>query len=76
MVQSRAKRIKNEIQKIKKTLKDLNMQIFIKECAGFDMTYEKQLAKYEVEDLLAELEDEAFWSCTARAEIQKGIEMW
>lgn len=76
MVQSRAKRIKNEIQKIKKTLKNLNTQIFIKECAGFDMTYEKQLAKYEVEDLLAELEDEAFWSCTARAEIQKGIEMW
>lgn len=30
----------------------------------------------EVEDLLAELEDEAFWLCTARAEIQKGIEMW
>lgn len=46
MVQSRAKRIKNEIQKIKKTLKDLNMQIFIKECAGFDMTYERQIAKW------------------------------
>ena len=30
----------------------------------------------EVEDLLAELEDEAFWLCTARAEKQKGIEMW
>lgn len=30
----------------------------------------------EVEDLLAELEDEAFWLCTARAEEQKGIEMW
>ena len=90
MVQSRAKRIKNEIQKIKKTLKDLNMQIFIKECAGFDMTYERQLAKWMLdlvnflkrelkaasEDLLAELEDEAFWLCTARAEKHKGIEMW
>lgn len=65
MVQSRAKRIKNEIQKIKKTLKDLNMQIFIKD---FDLT--------EAEDLLAELEDEAFWLCTARAEKHKGIEMW
>ena len=30
----------------------------------------------KVEDLLAELEDEAFWLCTARAEKQKGIEMW
>ena len=30
----------------------------------------------EVEDLLEELEDEAFWLCTARAEEQKGIEMW
>lgn len=30
----------------------------------------------EVEDLLAELEDEAFWLCTARAEEQKGIKMW
>ena len=30
----------------------------------------------EVEDLLAELEDEAFWLCTARSEKQKGIEMW
>lgn len=30
----------------------------------------------EVEDLLTELEDEAFWLCTARAEKQKGIEMW
>lgn len=65
MVQSRAKRIKNEIQKIKKTLKDLNMQIFIKD---FDLT--------EAEDLLDELEDEVFWSCTARAEKHKGIEMW
>lgn len=65
MVQSRAKRIKNEIQKIKKTLKDLNMQIFIKD---FDLT--------EAEDLLDELEDEAFWLCTARAEKHKGIEMW
>ena len=27
-----------------------------------------------VEDLLEE--DEAFWLCTARAEEQKGIEMW
>lgn len=90
MVQSRGKRIKNEIQKIKKTLKNLNTQIFIKECAGFDMTYERQLAKWMLdlvnflkrelkaasEDLLAELEDEAFWLCTARAEKHKGIEMW
>ena len=30
----------------------------------------------EVEDLLEELEDEAFWLCTARAEKHKGIEMW
>ena len=30
----------------------------------------------KAEDLLAELEDEAFWLCTARAEKQKGIEMW
>ena len=30
----------------------------------------------EVEDLLEELEDEAFWLCTARAEEQKGIKMW
>lgn len=30
----------------------------------------------EVEDLLEELEDEAFWLCTAQAEKQKGIEMW
>lgn len=30
----------------------------------------------EVEDLLDELEDEAFWLCTARAEKHKGIEMW
>lgn len=30
----------------------------------------------EVEDLLEKLEDEAFWLCTARAEKQKGIEMW
>jgi len=28
----------------------------------------------EVEDLMEE--DEAFWLCTARAEEQKGIEMW
>ena len=30
----------------------------------------------EAEDLLEELEDEAFWLCTARAEKHKGIEMW
>lgn len=30
----------------------------------------------KAEDLLEELEDEAFWLCTARAEKQKGIEMW
>lgn len=30
----------------------------------------------EVEDLPEELEDEAFWLCTARAEKHKGIEMW
>lgn len=30
----------------------------------------------EAEDLLTELEDEAFWLCTARAEKHKGIEMW
>lgn len=66
------------------------MQIFIKECAGFDMTYERQLAKWMLdlvnflkrelkaasEDLLEELEDEAFWLCTARAEKHKGVEMW
>lgn len=30
----------------------------------------------KAEDLLTELEDEAFWLCTARAEKHKGIEMW
>ena len=68
MVQSRAKRIKNEIQKIKKTLKDLN------DCIA---EYRERALYISWEEIdWEEIDDEAFWLCTARAEKQKGIEMW
>ena len=82
MVQSRAKRIKNEIQKIKKTLKDLKNLCspgWTDSADAYDCIaeYRERALYISWEEIdWEELEDEAFWLCTARSEKQKGIEMW
>ena len=88
MVQSRAKRIKNEIQKIKKTLMNpvQKNQRYRDKSEGLCRQGWKDpadaydcMAEYRKRALYIsweEIDDEAFWLCTARAEKQKGIEMW
>ena len=87
MVQSRAKRIKNEIQKIKKTLmnpvqknrryRDKSEELCRQGWKDSADAYDR-IAEYRERALYISWEeiDEAFWLCTARAEEQKGIEMW
>ena len=93
MVQSRAKRIKNEIQKIKKTLmnpvqknqryrdksENLCSPGWTDSADAYDCIaeYRERALYISWEEIdWEEIDDEAFWSCTARAEKQKGIEMW
>ena len=93
MVQSRAKRIKNEIQKVKKTLmnhvqknqryrdksENLCSPGWTDSADAYDCIaeYRERALYISWEDISREeIDDEAFWLCTARAEEQKGIEMW
>ena len=92
MVQSRAKRIKNEIQKIKKTLinpvqkkqryRDKSENLCGQGWKDSADAYDRK-ASYnaceiifnlnEAEDLLTELEDEAFWLCTFGSAFYSGV---
>ena len=88
MVQSRAKRIKNEIRKIKKTLmnhvqknqryRDKSENLCSPGWTDSADAYDR-MEEYRERALYIsweEIDDEAFWLCTARAEEHKGIEMW